>query len=350
MNVIVHRLGSIGDMVIAIPALGQIRSRHPDSRIILLTNRPAHEKAAPAASVLLGTPYVDEIVSYQLGERSPLKILPLAYRLRSMHCDTAYYLVSEPKNRVQRDQRFLKLAGARMIFGTDPVSDSPAPSGEFASEAAMLLQRAGGPVLDRTELQHQASLHLTQAEQARATALLDTRWSNQAFLGFSVGSKCDVKDWGDANWRQVFEGFSQLHAGFPLVAFGTESERGRTDELLKSWHGPSLNLCGRTSPREAAAVLERGLFFLGHDSGPMHLAAAVGLRCVVVFSARSVPGRWFPFGRGHRILYRTPDCMGCGLEVCDEKRKSCITSISPAEVLAAAKQLHSELRSTECPR
>ena len=67
----------------------------------------------------------------------------------------------------------------------------------------------------------------------------------------------------------------------------------------------------------------------------MHLAAAVGTRCVAVFSARAKPGVWFPHGGQHRVFYHKTDCFDCGLETCTKRGKACIMAISPAAVAGA---------------
>ena len=73
--------------------------------------------------------------------------------------------------------------------------------------------------------------------------------------------------------------------------------------LPRFWEGPVLNLCGRISPRESAAVVHHARLFLGADSGPMHLAAAGGVPCVIPFAALDLPGRWFPVGKFHKPIY-----------------------------------------------
>jgi ADP-heptose:LPS heptosyltransferase len=76
-----------------------------------------------------------------------------------------------------------------------------------------------------------------------------------------------------------------------------------------------------------------------HDSGPMHLAAAVGTPSMAVFSARAKPGIWFPRGVGNRILHRDVSCGGCGLEVCTVERKRCITEIGVDEAVVACEAI-----------
>ena len=77
----------------------------------------------------------------------------------------------------------------------------------------------------------------------------------------------------------------------------------RSDALLAHWKGPHLNTCGRVDPRVSAALMERAALFLGNDSGPMHLAAAVDTPAVAVFSRHARPGIGFPLGDRHRIFY-----------------------------------------------
>jgi ADP-heptose:LPS heptosyltransferase len=93
-----------------------------------------------------------------------------------------------------------------------------------------------------------------------------------------------------------------------------------------------VNLCGKLTPRQSAAALARVEIFLGHDSGPMHLAAAVGTPCVAVFAARNLPRQWFPVGSQHRVVYHRVECAGCGLETCIEQGKKCLVSIGVEEV------------------
>ena len=88
-----------------------------------------------------------------------------------------------------------------------------------------------------------------------------------------------------------------------LVFVGSVDEYDRSAELAAIWPGPILNLCGRLVPRESAAVIESAKLFIGHDSGPIHLTAAVGVPCVGMFGNFNMPKWWHPIGRGHRIIH-----------------------------------------------
>jgi hypothetical protein len=68
---------------------------------------------------------------------------------------------------------------------------------------------------------------------------------------------------------------------------------------------------------------------------------------VAIFSARNLPGQWFPARPGHTIIYHKTDCFGCGLETCIAEKKRCIMSITVDEVFGA---VMSSLRSRELIR
>jgi ADP-heptose:LPS heptosyltransferase len=136
-----------------------------------------------------------------------------------------------------------------------------------------------------------------------------------------------------------------------LVLIGALDERAACEQAVAlwketaGWGSVALNLCGSLTPRESAACLERAVLFLGHDSGPLHLAAAAGARCVGIFSGRNLPGQWFPYGDRHTIFYHRVSCMGCFLSECTVERMRCIRGITVDQVFAAARGILQSERS-----
>ena len=141
-----------------------------------------------------------------------------------------------------------------------------------------------------------------------------------------------AKDWEKDNWKALL---GRLHQAYPehgLALVGAREDADYSDYAAQEWTGPKVNLCGRLSPRETAAVIEHGEVFLGPDSGPMHLAASLGVACVIAFSAHGLPGVWFPTGEQHHIVTHRPDCFNCGLETCVVMEKKCMRSITVDEM------------------
>jgi ADP-heptose:LPS heptosyltransferase len=182
-------------------------------------------------------------------------------------------------------------------------------------------------------------LGLTAAEKAVALSVLSSWDGRHRFIAASLGTKCSAKDWGEEKWTDLLARVSAHYPDLGLLLVGAPDEEALSIRAANRWRGPVLNSCGRLSPRISAALMQHATAFVGHDSGPMHLAAAVEIPCVAVFSARNRPGEWFPAGDRHRVIYHKTECFGCRLNVCVEQKKKCIDSITVDEVLSALKQV-----------
>jgi ADP-heptose:LPS heptosyltransferase len=148
-----------------------------------------------------------------------------------------------------------------------------------------------------------------------------------------------AKDWGQENWQALLGRLSAQYPGYGLALIGAREDAEVSAYAALSWAGPVVNLCGRLSPRETAVVFTKASVFLGPDSGPMHLAACAGVPCVIAFSARGLPGVWYPAGQNHRIIYHQVNCFGCNLETCIAEGRKCLTSIAVDEMAAAVESV-----------
>jgi ADP-heptose:LPS heptosyltransferase len=144
------------------------------------------------------------------------------------------------------------------------------------------------------------------------------------------------KKWAAIRYLDVYRRLYEKHGFMPLF-FGSNADRTEAGELLHTI-GFGYNFCGLTI-RESAAVMQRCDFYLGNDTGTMHLAAAEGLRCVAVFSARSNPGVWEPIGSGHRVLRADVPCEGCELTHCSVHKMLCLELISVEAVYDACLEI-----------
>lgn len=342
-RILVYRLGSIGDFVVALPALHLIRRSYPSAEIGLVTSRPFDARAAAAQTVLDGTGLVDDYIVYSVGTRAPHELLAIRRAIRAFKPDVLIYLAAaRGLYGLWRDYLFFRSCGVRQVGGVPfardlrhnlPVAGRDGLCESEAQRLARCVAWLGDAAPDRAE---SWDLRLSRAEIAEADGLLrdglgEAASADRAYVAASIGTKQAINDWGDENWRAVLDAVGRRDLGLVLV--GAAAERERSQQVAQGWPGPVVNLCGRASPRVSAAALRRARVFLGHDSGPMHLAASVGTRCIVVFSKLNPPGEWFPFGAGHRVFYPPPEATS-------------IRSIRQAEVIAAAR----EVLAGEAPR
>ena len=342
-RVLVHRLGSLGDTVMALPGFHLVRRVFPRAKITVLTNLPVQSKAPPLENVLGSSGLYDAVIAYPVGIRDVAAIA----RLRRQIADQKFELVvslaaARGLFNSARDWCFFRSCGiprtVGLPFAYADLASPRQPDGSYEWEARRLVRRLAplGPV--ELAADEWWDLRLTPGEDAEAARVLQTHRVAQPFLAVSVGTKVDTNDWGEARWNTLVMRLAQHHPHLPLVAFGSREDRARSERLLGCWRGPTANLCGVTAPRVSAAVLRSATLFLGHDSGPMHLAACVGVPCVGIFSARNVAGKWYPRGRHNTILYHPTACAGCHLDWCEHHQKKCLTSITVTEVLDAAQQ------------
>lgn len=343
-RVLVYRLGSLGDTVVALPCFHQIARAFPDAERRLLTNVPAHHKAPAAYAVLDGSGLVHGHMQYPLATRDVAELLDLRRQIRQWRPQALVYLTARKRwSQVARDVSFFRFCGVPHVLGAPFSHDArynriDGASGQYESEASRLARNISS--LGRIDLNDPAywDLRLTPEEHARAASAL-APIKDRPLLACCVGTKVQANDWGLDNWRAVLKDLAQMLPGHGLVLVGAPEERAASEAAAARWHGRYVNLCGVTSPRVAAAAIAHAQVFLGHNSGPMHLAAAVQTRCVAVFSARDRFAVWSPCGHGHEILYHRTDCWGCGLETCIEQQKKCLTAIPPSAVLDAVQRV-----------
>lgn len=345
-RVLVFRLGSLGDTLVALPSLHLIAASFPNAERRMLTNVPVVSRAPAAAAILGNSGLIHGYESYPVGTRNPLQLLQLLLRLRRFRPDVAVYLKAETNADVsRRDRRFLQLTGARRIVGLPggEVRAGQLADGTWEPECARLLRSLGE--LGSLSLQNRAAwdLRLTPEEVARAEQVIQS-FAGRPFFAASIGTKVQAKDWGVANWSAALGEVARCFPDHGLLLAGAPEEREASERAASVWAdssraGPVVNACGQLSPRQSAAAFRGARAFLGHDSGPMHLAAAVGTPVVAIFAARNRPRTWFPYGSPARVLYHRVDCWGCGLETCLEQRKKCILSVTTQEVLGALQDL-----------
>jgi ADP-heptose:LPS heptosyltransferase len=113
---------------------------------------------------------------------------------------------------------------------------------------------------------------------------------------------------------------------------GPQDVRG-IEEIRGAMTGRAVSLAGRTSLKELAALYERVDILITTDTGPMHLAAAVGTPVVALFGP-TAPWRTGPFGEGHKILRAEMSCSPCLKRHCDHDH-ACMGQISVDQVVQA---------------
>jgi len=307
-SLVIFRIGSIGDTVVALPCFHAIARAFPEHRRILLTNAVDSARASTVESVLDGTGLVEETVHFPVGRGKLPYSLTLARRLRVLRPEALVYLAPRPTGfPVYRDLVFFRAAGIRRIIGA-PMSALAREcaidpqTGELEYEAVRLARTLGDAVpVDLSPPNW--GLRLSAAEQRVAAERLSSLPDWRPRLAVAAGAKIPLKDWGEESWGILIELLAARSQSISLVFVGALDERLLAERLAARWPGPRVNLCGELTPRESAALLGQCDAIVCHDGGPMHLAASQGTPCVGLFGNYNSPHQWFPFGEGHRVIH-----------------------------------------------
>ncbi len=308
-RIVIFRLGSLGDTVVALPCLHKIAAAFPNAERIVLSNIPVSSKAAAIETILGNSKLIDGVIDYPIKVRSISMLWALYTRLRALRAPTLVYLAPwRSRTQLFRDLLFFRLCGFRRIIGAPIKKDlsrsrvDPATGfiEQECSRLARTLSQLG--VIDLDDRSNW-DLRLTDEERG-AGAKVVAAFKGRPFIAINMGGKSAQNHWGEDNWRRLFVDLSPTHGHYGLLIVGAPDDAAPVAKVTESWPGVVVNACGRLAPRESAAAMQRAQLFVGHDSGPMHLAAACGVNCIGLFSGLNPPRKWHPYGVGHRVVHR----------------------------------------------
>lgn len=331
------KLKHIGDVLLMTPAIRALRRAWPGSAIAALVPRGTEE-------VLAGNPDLAAVFTFEREAGAPGS-WGIIRALRRFGPD----LVLE-MGQGDREAVLGWLSGARQRVGYAPGGSGgwrralltqavPWNGAQHVVETNLDLVRAcgipagaGRPVLVvRSEMREWMSARLASAGLPPGAPLVVvhpvSRWL--------------FKAWPEASCAEVIARLARRGDVAVAVTSGpgpaeVEAANRILSRVEASRGGrPVINLIGRTSLMELAAVLERAAVFLGVDSAPMHMAAALGIPAVVLFGP-SGEHNWGPYGEGDVVITSPYLCRPCGQDGClGSKRSDCLEAISPQMVWEA---------------
>jgi ADP-heptose:LPS heptosyltransferase len=131
-----------------------------------------------------------------------------------------------------------------------------------------------------------------------------------------------------------------VELGCPVVFTGTRPERELVEGIRTAMHAPSHSVAGRLDIGEMAALISMASIFIGNNSGPVHIAAAVGTPVVDLYALTNP--QHTPWGVPHRVLSHDVPCKYCYQSVCPEGHHLCLRRVTPGAVFEAVRELLEE--------
>jgi heptosyltransferase-1 len=323
-NILIVKLSAIGDVIHALPVAHALKQTYPDARITWVVEKPAYD-------LLTNNPDIDEIIIFDKPKfKSLTGLLSNGYTfsklLKSHHFDLAIdlqglfksaaisYLSGAPKRLVYCNARELSDKIGQRICGNHE-------HGHVVDRYLDVAQHLGCKID-----QVQFPMNITEIEVQKAEAIAHhagLRLENP-YVVLAPGTNWPSKCWPTTHFAKLAD---QLYDNNMIpVIIGGPNDKRLAEEIIANTKIPPVDLIGKTSLKQLAHIIKKSQAFVGGDTGPMHLAVAVGTRVVTMFGPTD-PNRNGPYGENHSIL--TPDvpCICCWKRQCT-KTPMCLETIN----------------------
>jgi predicted lipopolysaccharide heptosyltransferase III len=335
-RILLIRFRLMGDVLLMTPVARALRARFPQARIALLTDEPADE-------MVRGHPALDEIILFKRHDDAKLTAFQRLKRYARVVSDIrrkGFDLVLNLHPHGERGGLVTWLSGARVRVGYDRPGSRTfwynvrAPydtESRYRVEHLLDALRAIG-IEAKAEL---PSVSLTADDKAYAEKLL--AGGKRPVVVIHPGRPDSRRAWMADRYAQVADALVAKH-GARILFSGVRQEKERVEGVRRGMRQASESLVG-ASVKQLAAVMQRADLYIGMDSSPLHLASAVGLPTVSLFSYYS-PRAWKPIGDEHIAIRKQLPDHPCNTPTCCQPGDApCMRNISVDEVLAAAAQL-----------
>jgi heptosyltransferase-2 len=335
-RILVVRLDRIGDVVLTTPVVQRLREAYPTAFIAMMVRPVCRE-------LLEGNPSLDGVICYDKDglEGGWWRTIRFARALRRYQFDTA--LVVHP---TRRSHWIVWLAGIPQRIGYDRKDgwllthrlphrkqEGAKHEAEYAMEALGVLGLlASGPLRPSVPLATQ------RHEQVDRLFVAAGVKPGETLVAMHPSASCISKRWMPQRFGQVADQLIDAYGARIVLVAGPGRDAHDAEAVEQAMRHRPINLAGRLSVGELACLLARCRLLISNDSGPVHIAAAVGTPVVDIFGRNQrglSPARWGPLGEGHVVLHKEVGCRVCLAHNCDIQFK-CLTELTVDEVCQAA--------------
>jgi heptosyltransferase-1 len=329
-HILLIKPSSLGDIVHAMPTCAAIRRAYPKARLTWLVKREwaglveridGVDRVWPVTSTLKG--WLSQVSSLRAEQFDLVMDLQGLFRSAAIGWFSGSPLLVGFANGREGSPRFYS---QRVSV---PQSDM------HAVDRYLLVANAVGAVESGTpEFRFRIPQHdYDEVDRvlSRSGVAPGTNW-----VAMNVSARWQTKRWPPASFAEVADRLQQEGWG-AVVMIGGPDERAEVAEVNRMMKTPAIDLAGATTVGLLPALLSRASLLITNDSGPMHVAAAVGTAIVALFGPTSAV-RTGPYGAGHAVLSGNVPCSPCFSRTCDNAVSlECLKMVSPQQVLAAAR-------------
>jgi ADP-heptose:LPS heptosyltransferase len=340
-RILIVKLRPFGDAILAGTCFEAVRQAFPKAWVTALIQPPADELYKKSG-------WVNEVLAYHRGtvDRKPFltrvwKNYQMVKALQKRHFDLAIDLSAS-----HRSAQLITWgkAGIKIGLGLPDIKkfyDLNAPAEDELAVSAMELDRRVLGLIGLKPQPHDRAGGYWRVP-AEAVRFAETFWKINRFsnedlvVAINPFASCVSKEWYADKWAAVIEELSGY--GIKLYFTCAPLEKKGLDRFTREI-GKELPIYSEGDVLPLMGLYHRSAAVLSVDSGPRHLAAAVGTPTLTVWGPEPV-NRWHPYSaEKHPIVLREVPCRPCGLSLCIEKKHECMAKLEAAQVAGELKLL-----------
>ena len=333
-RILVVKLDHLGDMLLATPVFSNLRSAYPHAKIHALVGRIG-------AHVLQNHSDVNKIIRYDARffcrSGRPMQLRYASRLFRSL--------------RLNKYDLLIELRGdwLTVLFALLKSTLYRFDLASLQTENKLGIFAFTGPhEIDRNlDVLRSARIPTPHNAPAFRTSLADQQWideflsrakiaNDRPLIAIHPGSPVKLKRWRTERFAAVAD-WLVANRGAQILFVGVESEASVVASVQKYMRRESTSVAGKTNLSRLAGILGRCELFIGNDSGPMHLAAAVGTQTIGLYGPGN-PGRFGPLGAHSHTIRRMPNCPPCLDTSCKFGGEGCMKEINVPVVIHAAEE------------
>lgn len=330
-RILIVQTAFIGDVILITPLIRATRMLYPDSTIDVLV--------VPAAAKLLqNNPWLNQVIAYPKRQNALLSMWQMLRTLRGNRYDLAISPHSSARTHI-----LLALSAIPVRIGFDRgpapfllTAKIKHPNNMHKIEKNLALLK----LLSPKDFSMQTELFPSAADLAMANSLCQ-QFGKKTIIAIAPGSIWATKCWPIESYISLCH--KLLALDMALVLIGGDTDRAKCEQieqasLATNPQAALLNLAGRTSLLESAAVIAKCRIMICNDSGALHIANAMQTR-VMAFFGPTVPAiGYYPYREGDIVFQTELDCRPCGSHgsmKCPLGHHNCMNYIFPEQVYQA---------------
>lgn len=328
-RILVVKLDHLGDVLLATPVFSNLRRAYPNTELHTLTGTWSRV-------VLEKHPDVSKVIEYnspafcRTGQPTSFKQTFQLYRaLRRQKYDLMVELRSDwrvvwfaflrltPKRLDRAALQVANKLGLAQFTGTHETTRN-----------LDVLKQASIPIPVQTTTFSVTAENKEWASDFLATHQIDRE---HPLIAIHPGSPIELKRWLPERYAELAD-WLIAQKGAQILFVGVKDEIEIITDIQTRMRGESINIAGETTLTQLASILHRCTVFIGNDSGPMHLAAAVGIHTIGLYGPGD-PIRFGPVGEKCQTIRRKLDCPPCPGTTCRFGEEGCMSKIQVTDVI-----------------